>query len=119
MWATRIDIEGETFHTLGMVVQLAPDQEEFLLQRVRSGRFATMDEAVREAVGLLKEQEAGNIAKLAAGRKSLAQLFAESPFRGMDSPSGADLVAAMQASPYKDISLEPARDRMPVRDVTF
>lgn len=30
---------------------------------------------------------------------------------------GADLVAAMQASPYKEIGLEPERPRMPVREV--
>jgi hypothetical protein len=30
--------------------------------------------------------------------------------------SGALLVEAMQASPYKEIDLQPARDRMPVRD---
>jgi len=34
-------------------------------------------------------------------------------------PTGADLVAAMQASPYKEIDLEPARVRMPVRDATL
>jgi hypothetical protein len=33
--------------------------------------------------------------------------------------TGADLVAIMQASPYKEIDLEPARDRLPVRDVGF
>ncbi|MEI9970273.1 MAG: AbrB/MazE/SpoVT family DNA-binding domain-containing protein [Terracidiphilus sp.] len=32
---------------------------------------------------------------------------------------GADLVAAMQASPYKEISLEPERGRMPVREIEF
>jgi virulence-associated protein VagC len=32
---------------------------------------------------------------------------------------GADLVAAMQASPYKKIGLEPERRRMPVREVHF
>ena len=32
---------------------------------------------------------------------------------------GADLVAAMQASPYKEIGLEPKRGRMPVREVRF
>ena len=90
-----------------------------ILRQLAEEGFATVDEAVREAVGLLKEQEAGKTAKRAASRKSLAQLFAESPFRGMDAPSGADLVAAMQASPYKEISLEPARDRTTVRDVTF
>lgn len=33
--------------------------------------------------------------------------------------TGANLVAAMQASPYKEIELEPTRGRMPVRDVVF
>ena len=31
----------------------------------------------------------------------------------------ADLIAAMQASPYRELEIEPARYRMPVRDVTF
>jgi hypothetical protein len=33
--------------------------------------------------------------------------------------TGADLVAVMQASPYREISLKPARGPLPVRDVTF
>jgi hypothetical protein len=36
-----------------------------------------------------------------------------------DEPTGADLVAAMQACPLKEIDLEPARYPMLVRDVTF
>ena len=33
--------------------------------------------------------------------------------------TGAVLVAAMQASPCKDIDLEPTKITMPARDVTF
>jgi len=33
--------------------------------------------------------------------------------------TGADLVAVMQASPYREISLEPTRGPLPVRGVTF
>ena len=33
--------------------------------------------------------------------------------------SGDELVAAMQASPYQEINIEPSRHRLPVRDVTF
>jgi hypothetical protein len=33
--------------------------------------------------------------------------------------TGADLVAAMQSSPYREIDLEPASHRSPVRGVTF
>jgi hypothetical protein len=32
---------------------------------------------------------------------------------------GAELVEAMQASPFKEIGLEAERERMPVRDVAF
>lgn len=35
---------------------------------------------------------------------------------GTPAPTGSDLVAAMQSSPYKEIDLEPPRVRMPVRD---
>jgi len=34
-------------------------------------------------------------------------------------PRAADLIAAMQASPYKEIDLESVRNRLPVRDVVF
>jgi hypothetical protein len=34
------------------------------------------------------------------------------------SRTGADLIAAMQSSPYREIEIEPAH-RMPVRDVGF
>ena len=35
------------------------------------------------------------------------------------SATGAELVEAMQASPFKEIGLEPGRERMPVRDAGF
>lgn len=33
--------------------------------------------------------------------------------------TGADLIAALQASPYRDIDIEPDRYRLPVRGVTL
>jgi hypothetical protein len=36
-----------------------------------------------------------------------------------DLRTGADLVAALQASPYRDINIEPERYRLPVRDVAL
>jgi hypothetical protein len=38
---------------------------------------------------------------------------------GVNPRSGAALVEAMQASPYKDIDLQPTRDRLPVRDAVL
>jgi hypothetical protein len=55
-------------------------------------------------------------------REALESILADAP-AGPVSPerqaSGARLVAAMQASPYKDLDLEPVRDRLPVRDVAI
>jgi len=33
--------------------------------------------------------------------------------------TGADLIAALRASPYREIDIEPARYRLPVRDVAL
>jgi putative addiction module CopG family antidote len=40
-----------------MDVRLTPEQEQFIRHAIESGRFATPDEAMREAVGLLEERE--------------------------------------------------------------
>ena len=51
------------------------------------------------------------------GREEVVIVAADEFRRLKGSRSGADLIAAMQASPYKEIDLEPERLRMPVRDV--
>lgn len=55
---------------------------------------------------------------------ALQQALETSPVVATDTPTapkrtGADLIAAMQSSPYREIEIEPARYRLPVRDVTF
>ncbi len=82
-----------------MEVHLSPEQEAFIVQRVRTSRFTSADEAMQEAVSLLEEQESGNAA--------------------CNGATGAELVTAMQASPFKDIDLEPSRPHLPVRNVTL
>jgi putative addiction module CopG family antidote len=67
-----------------MEVHIAPDQEEFIHRRVLNGRFPSAEEAVREAVSLLEEREIREETARPAPRRSLARLFAESPFRGLD-----------------------------------
>jgi putative addiction module CopG family antidote len=42
---------------LDMDVRLTPEQEAFVQQLVASGRFGTADDAVREALARLKEDE--------------------------------------------------------------
>jgi putative addiction module CopG family antidote len=82
-----------------MEVHLSPEQEAFIVQRIRAGRFTSADEALQEAVCLLEEQESR-----------------DEPANGA---MGSALVAAMQASPFKDVDIEPSRPHLPVRKVTF
>ena len=45
------------------------------------------------------------------------QKLARNPPR--ENRTGADLIAALQASPYSDIDIEPERYRLPVRDFSL
>jgi len=51
------------------------------------------------------------------GRDEVVIVAAEEFRRLKGDRSGAALVEAMQASPYRDVNIEPRRGRMPVRDV--
>ncbi len=80
-----------------------PELEALIRDWMKTGAFQTVEEALMQALKsspLPAEQEAG------ASNETPAL-------------TGADLVAAMQASPYKEIDLEPTRDRLPVRDFGF
>ena len=68
-----------------------PEIEVLIQQRIQSGAFASAEDVILQA---LRSFNPGH-------------------------PTGADLVAAMQASPYKEINIEPTSGRLPVRDVTF
>ena len=51
------------------------------------------------------------------GRRTAVVVSAEEFRRLKGERSGDALIAAMQASPYRDIDIEPKRARMPVRGV--
>ena len=68
-----------------------PEVEALIQQRIQSGAFASAEDLILHA---LRSFDPGH-------------------------PTGADLVAAMQTSPYREVEIEPMRDRLPVRDVTF
>jgi len=80
-----------------------PELEAPILQRMQLGAFPTIEDALIQALKSSPPPSRSS-AQAASGTAGL---------------TGADLVAAMQASPYKEIDLEPARDRLPVRDVAF
>ena len=72
-----------------------PELARRVLEGIQSGRFHDVDELLTKALDALSEKEAAR------------------------PHSGAALVAAMQASPYKEIALQPRSDRLPVRDAAL
>jgi prevent-host-death family protein len=53
------------------------------------------------------------------GRDEVVVISAEEFRRLKGDPTGEALIAAMQASPYRDIDIEPRRTPMPVREVVL
>jgi hypothetical protein len=80
-----------------------PELEALIRERMKRGAFQSVEDVLMQAL---------ESTSLPAGKDA-------GPSHEAPSPTGADLVAAMQASPYKEINLEPQRDRLPVRDSSF
>ncbi len=59
-----------------MNVSLTPELEQFVQTRVRSGRYNSASEVIREAVRLLEEQERVRAAQLAEFQKELGRRLA-------------------------------------------
>lgn len=71
-----------------------PELEALILEKLKSGRFRDVEDVLMQALTsgpVSKEEHPG-------------------PQRE-DSRTGADLIAALQASPYREISIEPAQPR--------
>ncbi len=77
-----------------------PELEALILERMTSSGLDDPEDVLLLALTALPS---------AAGR-------AEQP---RDKRTGADLIAALQASPYREIEIEPARCPLPARDVAL
>jgi hypothetical protein len=81
-----------------MTIQIhRPELEALIKERMKAGGFQNVEDALLQA------------------------LKASPPPGGKagEDRTGADLIAAIQKSPYRDIEIEPARYPLPVRGVTF
>jgi hypothetical protein len=76
-----------------------PEIEALIEQRIASGHFQDAEEVLLFALRSAPFPNAASA--VSAGR------------------TGAEIVAAMQAMPYKDVDLEPLRPQLPVRDAAF
>jgi hypothetical protein len=75
-----------------------PELQALILQRMKEGGFRNIEDVLMHALEASPQPE----------RHPLPT-----------KRTGADLIAAMQASPYREIEIEPERYRLPVRDVRF
>jgi hypothetical protein len=77
-----------------------PELEDLILQRMKSGGFDNIEDVLLQALKASPPVE-------------------ERSATLRDKRTGADLIAALQASPYRELDIEPARYRLPVRDVVL
>lgn len=83
---------GKRKEPIAITIEISrPEVEALILQRMKSGAFSSPEDVILHAL-----------------RSSKAE-----------SRTGAALIAALQASPHKDIEIEPSRSPMPVRDVSL
>jgi Arc/MetJ-type ribon-helix-helix transcriptional regulator len=71
-------------------VQLKPETERLVQEEIKRGHFHSVDELIVEGVHAWREKhqveqsgEAAATRPRPEGKKSLAQLFADSPFKGL------------------------------------
>jgi Arc/MetJ-type ribon-helix-helix transcriptional regulator len=61
-----------------------PELEQRVREQIQRGQFHDVDELLERALDALQEKESAALPRRPVGRKSLAQLFADSPFKGLD-----------------------------------
>jgi hypothetical protein len=79
-----------------------PELETLIHERIQKGGFASIEDALMQAL-------------------EASPMVAEHKGKSRDHRTGADLIAAFQASPYRELDIEPSRSRlfMLAPDVTF
>jgi prevent-host-death family protein len=83
----------------------------------RPGRWVLQDAKARFSELVRRVRSEGPQHVTVHGRDEVVMIAAEDFRRMKGDLTGSALVSAMQASPYRDIELEPRRYRLPVRDV--
>src|SRR5580698_1408223 len=95
-----------------------PTQRRRTLDK-RPGRWLLQDAKARFSELVRRVRADGPQHVTVHGRNEVVVVAAEEFRRLKGDVTGASLVAALQASPYREIDLEPRRSRLPVRDATL
>ena len=85
----------------------------------RAGYWLLQDAKARFSELVRKARSEGPQHVTVHGRDEVVVVTAESYRRLKGSITGQALIDAMQASPHRDLDLQPTRSSMPVRDVTL
>jgi prevent-host-death family protein len=81
------------------------------------GRWSVQDAKARFSELVRRARSDGPQHVTVHGRDGVVVVSAEEFRRLKGDRTGAALIAALQASPYRDLEIEPRRDRLPVREV--
>lgn len=85
----------------------------------RAGHWVLQDAKARFSELVRRVRREGPQRVTVHGRDEVVVISAEEFRRLKGDRTGTALIAAMQASPYREISLEPERYPLPARDVDF
>ena len=97
----------------------APKIPKIRVPKPRSGYWLLQDAKARFSELVRKVRSEGPQHVTVHGRDEVVVIAAEEFRRLKGSATGAALIAAMQASPHRQIDIAPARVRPPVRDMSL
>src|ERR1700675_2752312 len=85
----------------------------------KSGHWLLQDAKARFSELVRRVRSEGPQRVTVHGRDEVGVIAAEEFRRLKGGPTGESLIAAIQASPYRDVIIEPRRAPMPVREITW
>jgi prevent-host-death family protein len=98
-------------------IKLTPPRRR--ARNLKSGAWLLQDAKARFSELVRRVRSEGPQRVTVHGRDEVVVISAEE-FRTLKGdPTGESLIAAMQASPHRDVDIEPARAPMPVREISL
>ena len=101
------------------IVKSFPPKPSRRVRNPKSGHWLLQDAKARFSELVRRVRSEGPQRVTVHGRDEVVVISAEEFRRLKGDLTGASLIAAMQASPHRDVELEPARKPMPVRKVSL
>ena len=96
-----------------------PKKPKRAVAKERRGYWVLQDAKARFSELVRKVRSEGPQHVTVHGRDEVVIIAAEEFRRLTGSVTGEALIKAMQASPYRNVNIEPKREPMPVRDISL